>query len=388
VWEKKYNDSKTKLDALTKSYEEASKEFKESSTPTDAQKAKGVKAGMGTESQRKYKEDLLKKIQEAKSEHDNAKRTYDYVKSGKTYVAPKVEAKTTTPKVEAKTTTTETPKQATTTKPSLKAPVVKKKEVVENLPSKDIATQGLKQDAELKTDNAIVNEDKVINNTVARQEAINADLEKKNVDYVSKSTPRKKGLSDYTKNVDPTSVVGIGQMIAGKNMLSGEVRPVDKAVIDPTYNASVNKALQQATFGFSPERKFMAQQDIENAKRDSVKAGLNYAGGSGTTAFNLNRAAINDAWKAKLGLSVADQDARMAKQKYADVMAADRASILAANRRQAFNDAMYTFQQKQKAGSELVGAGLQNIIGAYRFNQDQKAMDKANAERNAWTKNI
>ena len=164
----------------------------------------------------------------------------------------------------------------------------------------------------------------------------------------SKSTPRKKGLSDYIGNVDPTSVVGIGQMIAGKNMLSGEVRPVDKAVIDPTYNASVDKALKEASFGLTPEQKFMAQQDIENAKRDSMRMGVNYAGGSGTQAFNLNRAAINDAWKAKLGLGIADQDARMAKQKYADVMAADRANILAANRRQAFNDAMSTFQQKQK----------------------------------------
>jgi hypothetical protein len=345
----------------------------------------------------KYNQSVAK--EKANEEQKNASQINVYSRKlkeatdvGNTEEAKRLQAKINelsgTKKVEVKTTTTEAPTQTTTTKPSLKAPVVKKKEVVEDLPSKDIATQGLKQDAELKTANTIVNEDKVINNTVARQEAIDADLEKKNVDYVAKSTPRKKGLSDYIGNVDPTSVVGIGQMIAGKNMLSGEVRPVDKAVIDPTYNASVDKALKEASFGLTPEQKFMAQQDIENARRDADKAGVNFSGGSGTNAYNFSRASANDMWKAKLGLSVADQDARMAKQKYADVMAADRANILAANRRQAFNDAMSTFQQKQKAGSELVGAGLQNIIGAYRFNQDQKAMDKANAERNAWTRNI
>jgi hypothetical protein len=71
----------------------------------------------------------------------------------------------------------------------------------------------------------------------------------------------------------------------------------------------------------------------------------------------------------------------MNKQKYADVMAADRATILAANRRQAYNDAMNTFQQKQQAGSELIGAGLANTIGAYRFRQDQQARLKADEAR-------
>jgi hypothetical protein len=299
----------------------------------------------------------------------------------------KAETKTATPKVETKTATTEAPTQTTPTKPSLKAPkVTSKTEAGKFVPSltPDTGEEVIVPGGNLSPNQIAAN--KVAeDNATAEAKALNASLPQS---YTPTTTPKRKGLADYVGNIDPTSVVGIGQMFAGKDMLSGVKRPEFKATLDPTYNDSVNKALKEASFGLTPEQKFMAQQDIENAKRDSVKAGLNYAGGSGTTAFNFNRAAINDAWKAKLGLSVADQDARMAKQKYADVMAADRANILAANRRQAFNDAMYTFQQKQKAGSELVGAGLQNIIGAYRFNQDQKAMDKANAERNAWTKNI
>jgi hypothetical protein len=122
----------------------------------------------------------------------------------------------------------------------------------------------------------------------------------------------------------------------------------------------------------------MAEQDIQGGLNDAKFAGLN---SSASDSFNRNRAAINDAWKNKLGLKQADAEMRMNKQKYADVMAADRATILAANRRQAYNDAMNTFQQKQQAGSELIGAGLANTIGAYRFRQDQQARLKADEAR-------
>ena len=201
----------------------------------------------------------------------------------------------------------------------------------------------------------------------------------------SYSSQRKgSGILGKLGNIDPTAFLGAGQTALGYNMLRGQVRPKDNAVIDPTYNASVNRSLQDATFGLTPEQKFAADQDIQNSLNDAKAVGLNYSGGSGVQAFNTNRAAINDAWKAKLGLSVADTDLRMQKQKYADAMAADRASILASNRRQAFNDAMGAFQQNQNAGSELIGAGLQNTIGAYRFNKIMNQQEQENAARNPY----
>jgi hypothetical protein len=275
------------------------------------------------------------------------------------------------------------------TKPSLKAPVVKKKEsvVVETMPSINNTAKLLNQDNELRANNDIVNAEKSINNTVAKQEAINANLKKNNTDYIAKNKPKGKGLADYIGNIDPTAFVGIGQAALGVNMLKDEKRPVDKAVIDPTYNAAVNRSIQDAKYGLTPEQKFMATQDIQNALNDAKAVGLNTSGGSGVQAFNTNRAAINDAWRNKLGLKQADLEARMNKQKYADAMAADRANILSANRRQAFNDAMDTFQQKQQAGSELVGAGLQNIIGAYRFNKEMQNNRNINDASNPY-KNI
>ena len=217
-----------------------------------------------------------------------------------------------------------------------------------------------------------------IANAPTRQAVINDANITSNENYLAAKPKSKNAWADKLSNIDPTAFVGIGQAALGLNMLGKEKRPIDKAVIDPTYNAAVNRAQQDALFGLTPEQRFMAEQDIQGGLNDAKMAGLN---ASGVQSFNLNRAAINDAWRNKLGLKQADAEMRMNKQKYADVMAGDRASILAGNRRQAFKDSMDAFQQKQQAGSELIGAGLANTIGAYRFRQDQQARLKADEAR-------
>lgn len=280
-------------------------------------------------------------------------------------------------------------------KPSFKAPLVKKETSKSTAPQN--VTQDMGEDVVVPGGALSPNEIELAKKTDATS-AYNAKalsdsasatgITPDSMSEYGKQQPKGRSLLDRIGNIDPTSLVGVGQMVAGKNMLSGEVRPEDKAILDATYNANVNRAMQDAQFGLTPEQKFQAEQDIANAQRDAMAQGVSYAGGSGTKAFNLNRAAINDAWKNKLGLKTADTELRMQKQQYADQQAAQRASILAANRRQAFNDAMGTFQQKQEAGSELIGAGLQNTIGAYRFKKDQQARDEANKASNAWTSQI
>ena len=388
-WDKKRNDSKTKLDALNKSYEEASKSFEAANTPTTEQKAKGIKAGTLTESQRQYKESLLKKIQEAKSEFDNADRTYNYVKDDNNYDASgniKVKPKTATVAPKTETKPTVVTENVPTTKPSLKAPkVTTSKVTVDNLPAKDLSLQGLKQDAELKTANQAAMQEASIANAPTRQAVINDANVVNNENYLASKPKSKNAWADKLSNIDPTAFVGIGQSALGLNMLGKEKRPIDKAVIDPTYNAAVNRAQQDALFGLTPEQRFMAEQDIQGGLNDAKFAGLN---SSASDSFNRNRAAINDAWKNKLGLKQADAEMRMNKQKYADVMAADRATILAANRRQAYNDAMNTFQQKQKAGSELIGAGLMNTIDAYRFKRSMEQRDAAEKQKTDFVNKI
>lgn len=310
--------------------------------------------------------------------------------SGNTEEAKRLQAKINqlsgTNKTDAKTDATETSKTRTTVKPSLKAPkVTPKSEVGKFVPT---LTPDTGEEVVVPGDKLSPNERAIANADAEKATVQAAALNKSLPQTVSTNgTPQnqRRGLADVIGSVDPTAFVGIGQTALGLNMLGKEKRPIDKAKIDPTYNTAVNRAQQDAQFGLTPEQKFMAEQDIQGGLNDAKMAGLN---ASGVQSFNLNRAAINDAWKNKLGLKQADAEMRMNKQKYADSMAADRAGILSANRRQAFNDAMYTFQQKQQAGSELIGAGLANTIGAYRFKKDQQARDEANKASNAWTTKI
>lgn len=262
------------------------------------------------------------------------------------------------------------------TKPSLKAPKVSAKlnnTSVDSLPSKPVVLQNQNIEPELK------------GNTVANQEIINAELADKNKAYIDKNATKRRGWADVIGNVDPTAFVGIGQTALGLNSLRGQVRPVDKAVIDPTYNANVNRSINDAKFGLSPEQRFAAEQDIQNSLNDARFAARS-KGFSASDTLNQERASINDAWRNKLGLKTADTEMRMNKQMYADQQVANRANILAGNRRRSFEDAMSTFQQKQQAGSELIGAGLANTIGAYRFNKDLEAQKEANLASNAWTR--
>ena len=266
--------------------------------------------------------------------------------------------------------------QVTTAKKGMKAP--RTKEVFEQMPQRGSALEGLQQDIALRESANLEEADKNISTTPIK-EAPSTETGK---------VAAKKGWADKLGNIDPTSFVGIGQTAIGLNMLKGEKRPIDRAVIDPAYNANVERSMQDARFGLTPEQRIAANQDIQNALNDAKFQGLNTSGGSGIQAFNTNRAAINDAWRNKLGLQEADTNLRMQKQQYADAQVANRANILAGNRRMLFNDAMGAFQQNQQAGGDLISAGLSNTIGAYRFKKDQQAIEEANAQRNGWTTNI
>ena len=280
---------------------------------------------------------------------------------------------------------TEASTTASSTSPSkkmLKPTSSKPKDLSLAMPTKDIATSGLEEDILAKQNELEKSQNASI---MAAPDRVAADQKRQQEEIDVKKTQakavKKQGLLSRIGDVDPTAFVGIGQSALGLNMLGKEKRPIYNAVLAQTYNADVNRAQRDASFGLTPEQKFAAEQDIENARRDATFAGLNASGGSGVQAYNTAQSAANEAWKAKLGLKTADTELRMQKQQYADQQAAGRADVIAANRRQAFTDAMGAFQQKQQAGSELIGAGLANTIGAYRFKQDQEARRKADEAR-------
>ncbi len=276
---------------------------------------------------------------------------------------------------------------------SVKAPSVTKsnKVVVDNLPSINNAQSALQVDNELRDVNQIAKQEASINNADEKQLAINEAQNKINEDYIAGNpaiNKKRSGVADYLKNIDPTSFVGIGQTALGLNYLGKDKRPIDKSVINPTYDTNVNRAQNEAQYGFTPENKFLLEQQGQNALNDARFSARNFAGGNAGTAFNQERAAINQGWTNALNLRSADQDLRMEKARYADQQVKERANFLDSQRRRAFGDAMDTFQQKQQAGSELIGAGIRNTIGAYRYGKELSAQEEADRQANAYKTTI
>jgi hypothetical protein len=192
----------------------------------------------------------------------------------------------------------------------------------------------------------------------------------------SPSAPRK-GLGDYVGNIDPTSIAAMMQIAGGKKLLAKGSRPTDVSKIDPTWNAAVERAQREAAFGYTPEQAVLLEQQRINALNDARFAGRNLAGGSASTAFQQERQAINQGWSNALQLKSSDQQLRMEKQQYADQAVRDRAAFLDSQRRRAFGDAMDTYNVNQESGSALVGAGVRNAIGAYRYQKELDAQEKA-----------
>jgi len=192
----------------------------------------------------------------------------------------------------------------------------------------------------------------------------------------SPKAPRK-GLADYVKNIDPGAAFSAYQIMQGGKLLRQGERPKDVSKIDPAWNAAVERAQREATFGYTPEQAAMLEQQRINALGDARFSGKNLAGGSAGTAFQQERQAINQGWANALQLKSTDQQLRMQKQQYADQAVRERAAFLDSQRRRAFGDAMETYNVNQESGSALVGAGVKNAIGAFRYQKELEAQERA-----------
>lgn len=189
-------------------------------------------------------------------------------------------------------------------------------------------------------------------------------------------------LAQALSGLNTESLIGAGQAALGYNMLKGEKRPGYKFELDPAYQASVERQKQDASYGFTAEQMAMANQDIANAQADSVY--LAQSGPNAGAAYNQQTMAINEGWRSKLGLITKDQELKMAKQQISDQSLKERAGIMTGAKRQAYEDAMGKFLQIQQGGSELVGAGIRNVIGSTRLNKELEAMKAAKAKQDAY----
>lgn len=162
----------------------------------------------------------------------------------------------------------------------------------------------------------------------------------------------------------------LGQLGLGLSSLIREKRPVD--TIDSEFAATVADAQKEATFGLSDRERSIADRSIERNRRADVENIVNLSGGSAGTALANIGAATVRADDATNNLSSLSESLRLQKKGLAANLVGKKAEMS----RRIFEDNMNAFNQNQVAGANLVGAGIQNLIGSKRFDKEQEAQDK------------
>jgi hypothetical protein len=346
---------------------------------------------------RARKKEILDKIDEAQREYNSIKQTYDYIKNDENYDPTTGYSKIELSKLRGgkqepvKENVTATPPKTTTTAPvttsEVKAPRVSGTKKSSSIPSslvfKAPTVTGNEDLEEVVVPGGSLSpnqiaaaksqEEKAAADAAALSKTLPSELPK----TTTSPKPPKKGLADYIGNIDPTAIAAGMQVLEGKKLIQSGKRPVDVSKIDPAWNAAVERAQREAAYGYTPEQRAMLEQQRINALNDARFAGRNLAGGSASTAYQQERQAINEGWANALQLKSADQQLRMQKQQYADQAVRDRAAFLDMQRRRAYGDAMDTYNINQESGSALVGAGVRNLIGAYRYQKELDAQEKA-----------
>ena len=182
------------------------------------------------------------------------------------------------------------------------------------------------------------------------------------------------GLSNAINYGVPAMQVGMGL----KGLNEAGKRPVDK--IDTAYNESVNRAINDSKYGMSPEEKFALKQRDQGLLNQGTFAARNYSGGNAASALANTRSAINDSYGRGLETTIRDKALQQQKKQYADQLVADRQE----KSRRLFGDTMNAWKENQEANSLLVGAGIQNLVGASRYSAEQAAQKKINETRNSY----
>jgi hypothetical protein len=170
------------------------------------------------------------------------------------------------------------------------------------------------------------------------------------------------------------SAFQVGKGIKQLNSLGA--RPVDTGVIDADFAASVEQAKNDAKYGIDPRERAIAEGGIENVRRAEVANVVNLAGGSGGTALANIRAGSNVAQNNLGRLSAESERLRLEKQRYANNLIGRKAAMNRNLQRTKFEDSMNAFNTNQQAGSQLLGAGIQNAFGALRYTGEAMNQNK------------
>jgi len=408
-----YEKNKREYEAIKKAYDtydkESTQNLKRKETKVD--RMIGASGRETPENVSKQKENLLKQLQEKKSALDKSKVDLDFASDEKNYVgdlAPKKDnskggldylggdKKTNIPsktgaELENATATTDNvsggkkaPSRKSTTSPASNTGFNSAEWAARNEGPDDVPIVGT------QPEKVTLASPDIINPTV---------LEANQTPAQTNANGQPKPSPDYSRILSSALNYGlpIAQTAIGLKQLKDlGKRPVDE--IDPEYLSAIGKtrsgvtqAEQNAKFGFTGLEKAAIEQqntNLTNAGRFNARS---LSGGSGVNALNMERAVINDSFGRSLNSKISDNALKMQKQEVANNRQMQLNDMLLTKEnlgRRLFTDTLSGWQQDQAAGSQLVGAGINNLIGANRYENERKAMEKRGALETSWLNNL
>jgi hypothetical protein len=163
----------------------------------------------------------------------------------------------------------------------------------------------------------------------------------------------------------------LGQTVFGLyQTLSAGKRPQFKT--DPTLINQRDKAIEDASQGIDPAVEASAKDQIELNRRADLQTIFNASGGDTGTALSNMSNATNNSTRAITGLMAEKEKIRMEKNQRADILT----GAVAAENDKGFEYGLKGFYDNQKAGADLMMAGISNFIGNKQY---QSAEDRADA---------
>ncbi len=180
--------------------------------------------------------------------------------------------------------------------------------------------------------------------------------------------------------------LGLFQTAYGLQQLRKDgARP--KYTVPSELTNSLQRANQDAKYGFDNATGTGYKKTLEEARIQNTALASQLGGGNASVVQNQARASANQLGEGMLNFYSKDAQLQLQKKQYADSLGAK----VAAEKDRGFQYTMDAFNQNQKSGADLLGAGISNIFTMRKNQRELDAIEKYGttnkfdqANYNAW----
>lgn len=164
--------------------------------------------------------------------------------------------------------------------------------------------------------------------------------------------------------------LGIFQAIKGQDFLNKAGKRPNYTIPSELTN-SYGRATADSRYGFDAATGQAYKKNIEEARIQNIALANQVGGGNAAAVQNNARAATNQYGQGMLNFYSKDAQLQLQKKQYADQLG----KAVASEKDRGFQYNMDAFNQNQKAGADLLGAGISNI---FTMRKNQRELDAQN----------